>query len=141
MATIPVDPSVGIDVETGGTIYGWPHVEQSLRDIFFTRFGERIMREWYGSFIPQLLGRNITPDEVTPFFAAIASAIEQWEPRFRVTELVPVEVTRTGELRIYIAGEFRPRALFGDLTAEGARRVELYASQDGIRIEQRRTQQ
>lgn len=141
MAAIPVDPSVGIDAETGGTIYGWPHVEQSLRDIFFTRFGERIMREYYGSFIPGLLGKNINPAEVTPFFAALASAIEQWEPRFRVTELTPVSVTRTGELHIYMAGEFRPRAVFGDFTVEGgARRVDLYASADGIRAEQRRTQ-
>ncbi|MBY0400959.1 GPW/gp25 family protein [Myxococcota bacterium] len=131
---------MGINAETGGTITGWAHVEQSLRDIFFTRFGERIMREWYGSFIPQLLGRNITPKEITPFFAALASAVEQWEPRYRVTELVPTAVTRTGELHIFMAGEFRPRALLGDLSVEGARRVDLYASADGIRIEQRRAE-
>ncbi len=134
---VPVDPSVGIDATTGGTISGWAHVEQSLRDIFFTRFGERIMREHYGSFIPALLGRNITPSEVAPFFAAIASAIEQWEPRFRVTEIVPVKVTRGGALHIYIVGEYRPRAVFGDLTAEGARRVGVFAGADGLRIEQR----
>lgn len=135
---IPVNPSVGINAETGGTIFGWAHVEQSLRDIFFTRFGERIQREWYGSFVPGLLGRNITPAEVTPFFAAIASAIEQWEPRFRVTELLPVEVTRNGELHIYMAGEYRPRAMFGDFTVEGgARRVELYGSANGLRVRER----
>ncbi len=136
---IPVDPSVGINAETGGTIYGWEHVEQSLRDIFFTRFGERIMREWYGSFVPELLGRNITPDEVTPFFVALASAIEQFEPRYRVTELMPVEVTRMGELRVYMAGEYRPRAAYGDYTVEGgARRIQLYASPNGIRVQERR---
>jgi hypothetical protein len=37
------------------------------------------------SFVPNLLGRLITPEEVVPYFAAITSAIEQWEPRFRVT--------------------------------------------------------
>ena len=137
MASIPVNPSVGINAETGGTVSGWAHVEQSLRDIFFTRFGERIMREWYGSFVPDLLGRNITPDEVTPFFAALASAIEQWEPRFRVTQLTPVAVTRAGSLQIYISGEYRPRACFGDYTVEGARRVELYANPDGLRIAER----
>lgn len=139
--TIPTDPSVGINAETGGTITGWPHVEQSLRDIFWTRFGERIMREWYGSFVPGLLGQNITSKDVTPFFAAIASAIEQWEPRFRVTELVPTKVTRTGELHIYIAGEFRPRAMFGDFTVEGARRVDFYVGADALRSEERRAAQ
>jgi hypothetical protein len=38
--------------------------------------GSRIMREWYGSFVPNLLWL-ITPNEVTPYFA-ITSAIEQW---------------------------------------------------------------
>jgi phage baseplate assembly protein W len=140
MEITPVDPSVGINAETGGTIVGWAHVEQSLRDIFWTRFGERIMREWYGSFVPALLGRNLTAAEVTPVFAAIASAIEVWEPRFRVTDLVPTRATREGELHIYIAGEFRPRALFGDYTAEGARRVELVIGAEGLRAERRRTQ-
>ncbi|MEZ5853163.1 MAG: baseplate J/gp47 family protein [Hyphomicrobiaceae bacterium] len=79
------DPSVGFDAETGSLKTGWPHVIQSLRDIFDTQFGTRIMREWYGSFVPNLLGRLITPQEVVPYFAAITSAIEQWEPRFRVT--------------------------------------------------------
>lgn len=135
--TIPNDPSVGIDAETGGTIHGWAHVEQSIRDILWTRFGERIMREWYGSFVPGLLGQNITPRDITPFFAAVASAIEQWEPRFRITELVPTRVTRDGQLHIFIAGEYRPRAVYGDLTAEGARRIDVFVGSDGLRAEQR----
>ncbi len=51
------DPSVGLNAETGSILTGWPHVIQSLRDIFDTRFGTRIMREWYASFVPNLLGR------------------------------------------------------------------------------------
>ena len=39
------DPSVGLDAVTGGILTGWDHVVQSLRDIFDTRFGSRIMRE------------------------------------------------------------------------------------------------
>lgn len=137
MADIPNDPSVGIDAATGGTITGWDHVQQSLMDIFWTRFGERVMREWYGSFIPGLLGQNITTQDVTPFFVAVASAIEQWEPRYRVTELVPVKVTRTGELHIFMAGEYRPRAVYGDFTVEGARRVDVFVGADGIRSQSR----
>jgi len=56
------------------------------------------MREWYGSFVPNLLGRTITPNEVTPWFAAVTSAIEQFEPRYRVTRIQIVEVTRDGRL-------------------------------------------
>ena len=87
MATRYTSPSVGLNAATGGVLEGWPHVVQSLQEIFTTRFGARIMREWYGSFVPNLLGRNITPNEVTPWFAAVTSAIEQWEPRYRVTRI------------------------------------------------------
>ena len=130
-------PSVGLNAATGGTITGWDHVVQSLQDIFYTQFGTRIMREWYGSFVPNILGRLITPQEVTPFFVAVTSAIEQWEPRYRITQIQVVKVTRDGALHFYLNGEYRPRAVFGDLTVEGARRVDAYANPDGVRIEER----
>ena len=110
---------------------------QSLQDIFTTRFGSRVMREWYGSFVPHLMGRTISPNEVTPFFAAVTSAIEQFEPRYRVTRIKVVEVTRTGALHVFLEGEYRPRAMFGDYTVEGARRIDAYANPDGVLIETR----
>lgn len=140
MAANLLDPSVGLDAATGGTITGWEHVVQSLRDVFDTRFGTRIMREWYGSFVPNLLGRLITPQEVVPYFAAITSAVEQWEPRFRVTQIQVVKVTRDGQLHVFLDGEYRPRAVYGDFTAAGARRLDAYANPDGILIEERLSQ-
>jgi phage baseplate assembly protein W len=128
------DPSTGLDAGTGGIVNGWDHVVQSLRDIFDTRFGTRIMREWYGSFVPNLLGRLLTPEEVVPCFAAITSAIEQWEPRFRVTRIEALRVTRDGQLHVLLEGEYRPRAVLGDFTVAGARRLDAYASADGTRI-------
>ncbi len=131
-------PSVGLNASTGGVLTGWAHVVQSLQDIFTTRFGSRVMREWYGSFVPNLLGRNITPNEVTPWFVAVTSAIEQWEPRYRITRIDVLEVTRDGQLHFFLEGEYRPRAVFGDFTVEGARRIDAYANPDGVLIEQRR---
>jgi phage baseplate assembly protein W len=131
------DPSVGLDAATGGILTGWEHVVQSLRDIFDTRFGSRIMREWYGSFVPNLLGRLVTPDEVVPYFAAITSAIEQWEPRFRVTQIQMVKVTRDGQLHVFLDGEYRPRAVYGDFSVAGARRLDAYANPHGLLIEER----
>ena len=137
MASTYTSPSVGLNAETGGILTGWPHVVQSLQDIFTTQFGTRIMREWYGSFVPNLLGRNITPKEVTPWFAAVTSAIEQWEPRYRITRIQVLEVTRDGQLHFFMEGEYRPRAVFGDFTVEGARRLDAYANPDGVLIDQR----
>lgn len=126
------NPSVGLDATSGLVLTGWDHVLQSLSDIFTTGFGERIIREWYGSFVPSLLGRLITPQEVTPFFVAITSAIEQWEPRYRVSEIKVLKATREGALHFYLDGEYRPRAVYGDFTAEGARRVNGYVNAAGL---------
>ena len=128
------NPSVGLNAEACSVLTGWEHVLQSLSDIFTTGFGERIIREWYGSFVPNLLGQLITPDEVTPFFVAITSAIEQWEPRFRVTEIKVLKASREGALHFFLDGEYRPRAVFGDFTVEGARRVNGYINAAGLII-------
>ena len=126
------NPSVGLDATSGLVLTGWDHVLQSLSDIFTTGFGERIIREWYGSFVPSLLGRLITPQEVTPFFVAITSAIEQWEPRYRVSEIKVLKATREGALHFYLDGEYRPRAVYGDFTVVGARRVNGYVNAAGL---------
>lgn len=131
------NPSVGLNAATGGVLQGWPHVVQSLQDIFTTRFGSRVMREWYGSFVPHLMGRTISPNEVTPFFAAVTSAIEQWEPRYRITRIQVVDITRDGQLHVFLEGEYRPRATLGDFTVEGARRIDAYATPDAVLIEER----
>lgn len=117
--------ALGVDLNrlTGELIEGWPHVEQCLGDIFTTQFGERVMREWYGSVVPHLLGENLTNDTIVKFFAAVTSAIDQWEPRFRVARIVPQSVDRDGTFRVRIEGEYRPLALIGDLTPAGAKRV------------------
>lgn len=118
-----VDPSIDMDVETGADISQWPHVLQCIQDFFTTGFGQRVMREWYGTIVPRFLGENMTTSTIVPFFSAIASAVEQWEPRFRITKVTPQSVGRDGRLIVVMEGEYRPRALVGDFTSAGARRV------------------
>ena len=129
------DPSIDIDAGSGADIAGWPHVLQSLEEVFKTRFAERVMREWFGSMVPAFLGENMTAQTIVPFFSAISSAIEQWEPRYRVTRIVPESVGRDGRLLIYVEGEYRPRALLGDFTAEGAKRVVLASTGSALTLE------
>lgn len=126
-----LDPSIDIDAVSGANISGWPHVLQSIEDFFTTDFGERVMREWYGSVVPRFLGEPLNTQTVVPFFAAIASAIEQWEPRYRITRVVPETVGRDGRLRVFLEGEYRPRALLGDFTPEGSRRLTVLGGSGG----------
>ena len=121
-----LDPSIDMDMGSGADISGWPHVLQSLTEILITFFGARIMREWFGSAVPRFLGEPLNQKTIVPFFAAIASAIEQWEPRYRVTRIVPEWLSASGNIEIVIEGEYRPRALLGDFTVEGARRITVY---------------
>lgn len=130
-----LDPSIDIDAVSGVDIVAWPHVLQSIQQILTTRFGERVMREWFGSAVPNLLGENLTTTTVVAFFSAVSSAIEQWEPRFRVIRIIPESVGRDGRLRVQIEGEYRPRALLGDFTPEGARRVTIAANDNGLKLE------
>lgn len=130
-----LDPSLDIDAGSGADIRGWPHVLQSLQEIFTTRFGERVMREWFGSAVPAFLGENLNTKTVVAFFSAVSAAIDQWEPRYRVTRIVPESVGRDGRLRVFIEGEYRPRALLGDFTPEGARRVTIVGAQTGLTVE------
>jgi uncharacterized protein len=129
------NPSVGINADTGATITGWDHVQQSLRDIFVTSFGERHMREWYGSFVMQALGRNITVEEVLPVIASVTSAIDMWEPRFAVQSVDFDGEIRQGQLVIAINGTYRPRALLGDMTGEGEQRIVFGLSSGGVNFQ------
>lgn len=131
MAVDLTSPSVGWDRQTGGIITGWQHVLQSLDDLFTTRFGERVMREWYGSLVPQLLGRNMNEVEIVTYFQAICSAIDQFEPRLKVVKVTPLAVDRTGRFDFQMEVHYRPRATYGDFTVEGFRKITTSVDRDG----------
>lgn len=119
----------GIDRETGKPLTGWPHVAQSLGVIFTTRFGDRVMRRWVGSLVPNLLGENMTTSTFVKFFAAVGAALE-FEPRVRLIQVFPLSVSRTGAAEIRMEVEYRPRGHLGDFTPEGRKRVVM-AEQSG----------
>ena len=112
----------GADRSTGRILSDWAHVEQSLRVIFMTRFGSRVMRRSFGSSIPKLLGQNLVPSTILKVYMAIAIAVELWEPRFRVrrVSLPPTSNNtlnlRQGVLGLRIEGDYRPNALAGDFS-------------------------
>lgn len=119
-------PGAGVDRITGRPIAGWPHVEHSLDCIFSTPFGSRPLRRWFGSWVPEILGReNVEPRAILKLFTAIYAALVL-EPRFALTRVRVVsnaDELRTGKLRLELEGFYRPRGHLGDYTAEGARRV------------------
>jgi hypothetical protein len=119
MPQIAPIPGTGINRETGAVLAGWPHVQQSLGVIFSTAFGERVMRRWFGSAVPALLGRNLINSTVLRFWTAICTAIDLWEPRFRITKitaLASATEARAGKIGFALVGVYYPRGHLGDYT-------------------------
>lgn len=119
--------ALGVDLnrETGEIIEGWAHVEQCIGDFLSTFFGERVMREWYGSIVPPLMGENLTSETIIRFFAAVTSAIDQWEPRFKIARIKPISVDRSGEFQVRIEGDYRPLALIGNFSSGSPKHLTI----------------
>ena len=126
MAQYAIDTvNVDFDRSTGENITGWDAVAQNIRECLLTDFGRRVMREYFGSLVPQALGRNMTQDNLTALSMSIGAVLDVFEPRYKVTRVFPVNLTRLGALQIQIEGEYRPRALLGDETGSGLQRVTV----------------
>jgi phage baseplate assembly protein W len=127
---------VGMNAHTGKIMIGWDHVIQSIAKIFVTRYHERVLRRSVGCLIPHLLGDNATPYTITRFYGAIITAIDLWEPNYRIqrvriytrydnTLLTSAEELRRGILTQRMEGVYRPRAHVGDNTPERRRSIGL----------------
>lgn len=111
----------GINRVTGATIDNYQHALQSVEVILSTRIGSRIMRRQFGGGVAEILGRAVTPPLFALFQQLVATAIDVWEPRFRVRQIAPlgsVEQIRAGEVGIRFEVDYRPRGHIGDFTVE-----------------------
>lgn len=129
---------IGVDRRTGKMMVGWDHVEQSLRLIFATPFHTRVMRYWVGSFVPHILGDVTTVRVIARFYWAIATAIDLWEPNYRINQVDitssaagpgfvqnSAEELRLGHFQVRHYGTYRPRGHLGDPTPEQRRIASL----------------
>ena len=77
-----------------------------------------------GSFVPHLIGENATEPTIARFYWAIGTAIDLWEPNYRIqrvriasradgSSLTSPEELRTGQLTTAMEGVYRPRGHLG----------------------------
>jgi phage baseplate assembly protein W len=127
---------IGMDRYTGKMLTGWNHVVQSMVLIFATRFHERVLRRWVGSFVPHLIGNNATETTIARFYWAIATGLDLWEPNYRIqrvrvgnrdsgSSLTSTEELRTGHLTTSMDGVYRPRGHLGNDDPEVRRAIGL----------------
>ena len=138
---------VGMDRQTGRMLVGWPHVVQSIQQLFQTRFHERILRQYVGCFSMHLLGENATDRLITKFYWSIATAIDLWEPCYRVQRVQVVNKATSdrslalkatgddllkGNVTFAFAGIYMPRGHLGDDTPETRKSMQLIARGNGL---------
>jgi len=95
---------IGIAANTGKRLGGLDHLRQSVRDILTTPIGSRVMRREYGSRLFDLIDAPMNRATILDIYAAVADALERWEPRFRLREVVATDA-RPGHVTLTLTGE------------------------------------
>ena len=98
---------LGTHAHTGQPLAGIDHLRQSIRDILTTRIGTRVMRRDYGSRLPALVDRPMTPRLAMDLYAATAEALACWEPRFKLTR-VRIAKAEVGRVVLDLEGIYLP---------------------------------
>lgn len=99
---------IGMSRSTGTRIAGVEHLQQSVADILTTPIGSRLERRTYGSLLPGLIDAPDNAGTRLRCYAAIASALMNWEPRLRLTRVALQSGPRPGQALLTIEGEFLP---------------------------------
>lgn len=100
----------GMDAKSGRRLSGIEHICQSIADILTTPIGSRLMRRGYGSLIPSLVDQPLNGTTILRIYAATAAAINQWEPRIRLTN-VQLERDVYGQIGLLLDGTVNTRAV------------------------------
>ena len=90
--------AIGMNRETGKAIDGIDHLRQSVRDILSTRIGTRVMLRDYGSNVPELVDEPMNRTTIAAIRADMIAALNNWEPRLKVTQVLLTEISATGGL-------------------------------------------
>jgi phage baseplate assembly protein W len=88
---------------TGKYLDDLEHLKQSIVDILTTPVGSRVMRREYGSNLFYLVDRPVNREFLQQIYAAVAEALERWEPRLNLKK-VTVDEVRDGRITLSLSG-------------------------------------
>lgn len=103
------------DHHSGAPIFGWAHVVQSIETILATRINTRVFMRQFGSEIPAMVDMPMNDANILALYVAVAEAIDQWEPRFELTD-VSLSPSAAGVMALQLKGNHLPNAHLGDDT-------------------------
>ena len=96
----------GISNINGGYLSDLEHLKQSIVDILTTPIGTRVICRDYGSALFQLTDQPINRELFPKIYAAVADAIDKWEPRFKV-EKITINSIQEGHIILSLIGLYR----------------------------------
>lgn len=115
-----------VDRNTGKTISGLDDVWQSISTILSTQLRSLVMARDFGSPLPRLVDRHLSPLTKIEFYAAVPEALNRVnpetlmaeEPRFRVVRMKLIEESDipNGNPIFDIEGIYYPRGHLGDFS-------------------------
>ncbi len=95
----------GMSNQNGGYLDDIEHLKQSIVDILTTPIGTRVICRDYGSNLFQLIDQPINKNLFPKIYAAVADALDKWEPRFKV-EKITINSIKEGHLSLSLIGKY-----------------------------------
>lgn len=95
----------GMSNKTGGYLDDLEHLKQSIVDVLTTPLGSRVVCRDYGSVLFQLVDQPVNKELFPKIYAAVTSAIDKWEPRFKV-EKIAINSIKEGHITLSLVGKY-----------------------------------
>lgn len=108
---------IDIDPVTGEYIQGWPRIKRSIEKILRTRLRTRLMRLWWGSEFLDIQDKPGNQETIMDGIMAAVTAINSYEPEFKVTTVVIKDLDSTGSMTVIVEGF--------DVIEKAAKRVQV----------------
>lgn len=102
---------LGMSRTNGRAVEFDAHLAQSINDILTTPVGSRVMRRDYGSDLPRLIDAPLNGETQVDVFAAVAEALDRWEPRLRLVR-VSIDSAVAGRMQLSMVAQ----TLRGEIT-------------------------
>ena len=95
----------GMSNKTGVYLDDLEHLKQSIVDVLTTPLGSRVVCRDYGSVLFQLVDQPVNKELFPKIYAAVTSAIDKWEPRFKV-EKIAINSIKEGHITLSLVGKY-----------------------------------
>jgi hypothetical protein len=100
---VALDPTGAIALSSGGA-----NIEQSIRVILGTQYGERVMRPTFGCNLKSLVFAPSNPQTAALARQYVLDGLQQWEPRIAVQSVTVTPSPGDNHLLIAISYSIKP---------------------------------